>query len=158
MVSSCPFAGLLPSCRKTVLSSDPSARLRVGTSAIPSFLKGSADIRRVDRGEPAHDALEIRIHADFVVSVSDRCVEPGQVVRFLLKQRSVGLVDAWLPAEDAFKVALQEGVSGGGGLARSATPSKEGMKASVPIVAKTGRARRFSERSGAHQEPGVTSS
>jgi len=67
------------------------------------------------------------------------------------------MVDALLPARDEFAAALEEGASFGDALRRSAAAAEEGMKATVPLVARKGRASYLGERSAGHQDPGATS-
>jgi dihydroxyacetone kinase-like protein len=67
------------------------------------------------------------------------------------------MVDALLPARDAFASALGEGVSFEEALVRSAAAAEEGMRATIPLVAKKGRASYLGERSADHQDPGATS-
>ncbi|MGH9184389.1 MAG: DAK2 domain-containing protein, partial [Acidimicrobiales bacterium] len=43
-------------------------------------------------------------------------------------------------------------------LRRSAAAAEEGMKATIPLVARKGRASYLGERSAGHQDPGATSS
>jgi phosphoenolpyruvate---glycerone phosphotransferase subunit DhaL len=68
------------------------------------------------------------------------------------------MVDALIPARDAFSAALAEGASFEEALRRSAQASEEGMLATTPLVAKKGRASYLGERSAGHQDPGATSS
>lgn len=68
------------------------------------------------------------------------------------------MVDALTPARDAMKEALDEGASFGDALRRSAAAAEEGMKATIPLVARKGRASYLGERSAGHQDPGATSS
>jgi phosphoenolpyruvate---glycerone phosphotransferase subunit DhaL len=68
------------------------------------------------------------------------------------------MVDALLPAREAFASALGEGASFGDALRRSAAAAEEGMKATTPLVARKGRASYLGERSAGHQDPGATSS
>jgi dihydroxyacetone kinase-like protein len=67
------------------------------------------------------------------------------------------MVDALLPALDALRDA-----AGGDDLAaalgRAADAACEGMEATVPMVARKGRASYLGERSAGHQDPGATSS
>ena len=67
------------------------------------------------------------------------------------------MVDALIPAEDALKRASERGESFGEALDDSATAAEEGMKATVPLVARKGRASYLGERSAGHQDPGATS-
>jgi phosphoenolpyruvate---glycerone phosphotransferase subunit DhaL len=68
------------------------------------------------------------------------------------------MVDALLPGREAFAAALAEGASFGEALRRSAAAAEEGMQATVPLVARKGRASYLGERSAGHQDPGATSS
>jgi dihydroxyacetone kinase-like protein len=67
------------------------------------------------------------------------------------------MVDALIPARDAFAAAIADGASFGEALERSATAAEEGMHATVPLVARKGRASYLGERSAGHQDPGATS-
>jgi dihydroxyacetone kinase-like protein len=68
------------------------------------------------------------------------------------------MVDALAPARDAYTAALEEGASFDDALRRSADAAEEGMKATIPLVARKGRASYLGERSAGHQDPGATSS
>ncbi len=68
------------------------------------------------------------------------------------------MVDALIPARDAYRQALEEGASFSDALRRSTAAAEDGMKATVPLVARKGRASYLGERSAGHQDPGATSS
>ena len=68
------------------------------------------------------------------------------------------MIDALVPARDAFRAALGEGASFGDALKRSAEAAAEGRDATIPLVARKGRASYLGERSAGHQDPGATSS
>ena len=68
------------------------------------------------------------------------------------------MVDALIPARDAFEAALGDGATFADALRRSAAAAEEGMKATIPLVARKGRASYLGERSAGHQDPGATSS
>jgi dihydroxyacetone kinase-like protein len=68
------------------------------------------------------------------------------------------MVDALVPARDAFREALDEGASFGDALRSSAEAAEAGRDATVPLVARKGRASYLGERSAGHQDPGATSS
>lgn len=68
------------------------------------------------------------------------------------------MVDALIPARDAFRQAVDDGASFEDALQRSAAAAEEGMKATIPWVARKGRASYLGERSAGHQDPGATSS
>jgi phosphoenolpyruvate---glycerone phosphotransferase subunit DhaL len=64
------------------------------------------------------------------------------------------MIDALLPALDA----LQQGGELGEALERSAAAAEEGMKGTIPLEARKGRASYLGPRSVGHQDPGATSS
>ena len=66
------------------------------------------------------------------------------------------MVDALGPALQALRDADGDDLSGA--LARAAEAAREGMEATVPMVARKGRASYLGERSAGHQDPGATSS
>lgn len=68
------------------------------------------------------------------------------------------MVDALRPAAEALNAAAAEGLGLGEVLRQSADAAEEGMKATIPLVAKKGRASYLGERSAGHQDPGATSS
>jgi dihydroxyacetone kinase-like protein len=67
------------------------------------------------------------------------------------------MVDALLPARDALRAAIADGASVGDAVQRMANAAEEGMLATVPLVARKGRASYLGERSAGHQDPGATS-
>ena len=68
------------------------------------------------------------------------------------------MLDALLPAGEALRAALGEGAGLGAALARAASAADEGVAATIPLVARKGRASYLGERSAGHQDPGATSS
>jgi dihydroxyacetone kinase-like protein len=68
------------------------------------------------------------------------------------------MVDALIPARDAFRQALDDGAAFPEALQRSSAAAEDGMKATIPWVARKGRASYLGERSAGHQDPGATSS
>jgi len=67
------------------------------------------------------------------------------------------MVDALIPARDALRAAIADGASVGDAIARMAEGAEQGMLATVPLVARKGRASYLGERSAGHQDPGATS-
>jgi dihydroxyacetone kinase-like protein len=67
------------------------------------------------------------------------------------------LLDALMPARDALKKALADGVGPAKALDDAVAAAEEGMKATIPLVARRGRASYLGERSAGHQDPGATS-
>jgi dihydroxyacetone kinase-like protein len=68
------------------------------------------------------------------------------------------MLDALMPARDALAEAVQEGAGFSDALRRSTEAAETGMKATIPLVARKGRASYLGERSAGHQDPGATSS
>ncbi len=67
------------------------------------------------------------------------------------------MVDALIPARDALRAAVADGATVGDAVARMADGAEQGMLATVPLVARKGRASYLGERSAGHQDPGATS-
>jgi phosphoenolpyruvate---glycerone phosphotransferase subunit DhaL len=68
------------------------------------------------------------------------------------------MVDALIPASEALRGALDGGASFADALGRAADAAEEGARATIPLVARKGRASYLGERSAGHQDPGATSS
>ncbi|MDT8897253.1 dihydroxyacetone kinase subunit DhaL [Thermanaerothrix sp. 4228-RoL] len=68
------------------------------------------------------------------------------------------MIDALVPAWNALKQAADNGNNLSEALDRCARAAEEGMKATIPLVARKGRASYLGERSAGHQDPGATSS
>ncbi len=68
------------------------------------------------------------------------------------------MLDALIPARDAFAAAAADGASLEDALRRAAAAAERGMEATIPLVARKGRASYLGERSAGHQDPGATSS
>ena len=68
------------------------------------------------------------------------------------------MIDALVPARDALRSALGGGATFADALRQSAAAAEQGMQATVPLVARKGRASYLGERSAGHQDPGATSS
>ena len=68
------------------------------------------------------------------------------------------MVDALVPAAEALSAAAASGLSLADALRRAAEAAEQGMKATIPLVARKGRASYLGERSAGHQDPGATSS
>jgi dihydroxyacetone kinase-like protein len=82
----------------------------------------------------------------------------GVVARGRAEVGDKTMLDAWDPALKALDQALGEGAEPGPALDRAAEAAEEGMKATIPLVARKGRASYLGERSKNHQDPGATSS
>jgi phosphoenolpyruvate---glycerone phosphotransferase subunit DhaL len=67
------------------------------------------------------------------------------------------MLDALLPAAGALRAAAGAGATLAEALDDAADAAEEGMFATVPLVARKGRASYLGERSAGHQDPGATS-
>ena len=68
------------------------------------------------------------------------------------------MIDSLLPGLEALKAAANDGASLAEALEKSTVAAEQGMKDTIPLVAKKGRASYLGERSAGHQDPGATSS
>lgn len=65
------------------------------------------------------------------------------------------MYDAWAPALEAYDTAVGSGL--GAALTAAAEAAAKGRDATIPMVARKGRASYLGERSVGHQDPGATS-
>jgi dihydroxyacetone kinase-like protein len=68
------------------------------------------------------------------------------------------MLDAWDPAIRAYEEALKAGSDLPGAVAKATEAAEQGMKDTIPLVARKGRASYLGERSAGHQDAGATSS
>ena len=80
----------------------------------------------------------------------------GVIKRGKAERGDKTMLDALGPALDALKAADGDDVPAA--LQQAADAAREGMEATVPLVARKGRASYLGERSAGHQDPGATSS
>jgi len=67
------------------------------------------------------------------------------------------MVDALAPAARAYDATAGEGAGLAAALERAAAAAQAGCEATIPMVARKGRASYLGERSAGHQDPGATS-
>ena len=65
------------------------------------------------------------------------------------------MIDAWVPALEAYDAAQADGLAAA--LRAAAEAGAGGRDAATPLVAHKGRASYLGERSAGHQDPGATS-
>jgi dihydroxyacetone kinase-like protein len=68
------------------------------------------------------------------------------------------MIDALGPAAESLAKAAAEDTTLNEALSSAARAAEDGMKATIPLVARKGRASYLGERSAGHQDPGATSS
>jgi dihydroxyacetone kinase-like protein len=81
----------------------------------------------------------------------------GVIMRGKAEPGDKTMVDALNPALNALMESVQQNLAMGLALQRSADAAKDGMLATIPWVARKGRASYLGERSAGHQDPGATS-
>lgn len=67
------------------------------------------------------------------------------------------MLDSLAPATEAFKQAIATNLTTVEALEKAVAAAEEGMKNTIPIVAKKGRSSYLGDRSAGHQDPGATS-
>ncbi|GAA2753744.1 dihydroxyacetone kinase subunit DhaL [Amnibacterium kyonggiense] len=82
----------------------------------------------------------------------------GIVARGKAESGDKTMVDAWTPAVDAAQQALAAGGDASAVLSAAADAAESGAEATVPMVARKGRASYLGERSAGHLDPGARSS
>jgi len=82
----------------------------------------------------------------------------GIVMRGKAEVNQKTMVDALTPAVQALKQAIADGKSQAEALELCAEAARQGMLATIPMLALKGRASYLGERSIGHQDPGATSS
>jgi len=108
------------------------------------------------RGGMAADAKEELDNED-LINVLQGAVD-GIIQRGRAQLGDKTMVDALLPALDALKAAVAEGQGVADALAAAVAAAEQGMKDTIPLQARKGRASYLGERSVGHQDPGATSS
>ncbi|MGE5252026.1 MAG: dihydroxyacetone kinase subunit DhaL [Bacteroidota bacterium] len=82
----------------------------------------------------------------------------GVIMRGKAEPGDKTMVDALTPAVSALKQSLPDNQPINKALELSAEAAQKGMEATIPLVARKGRASYLGERSAGHQDPGATSS
>ena len=108
------------------------------------------------RGGMAADAKE-ELEADDLVNVLQGAVD-GIIQRGRAQPGDKTMVDALLPALAALKAAVADSQDVRAGMAAAVAAAEQGMKDTIPLQARKGRASYLGERSIGHQDPGATSS
>jgi dihydroxyacetone kinase-like protein len=81
----------------------------------------------------------------------------GVIARGKAEPGDKTMLDALVPACDTLDAAVAAGQSLGSALQAAAEAAAKGRDATVPLVARKGRASYLGERSAGHQDPGATS-
>ncbi len=108
------------------------------------------------RGGMAADAKE-ELSSDDLAALIQSAVE-GVQQRGRAQPGDKTMIDALLPAVQALKSAVADGKSVTEAVAEAVAAAEQGMKDTIPLQARKGRASYLGERSIGHQDPGATSS
>lgn len=102
-------------------------------------------------------AGKMELNLEDLVTTFDAAVS-GVVMRGKAELGDKTMVDALTPALNALKQASEENQPLEAAMLRCAEAGREGMEATIPLVARKGRASYLGARSAGHQDPGATSS
>jgi len=150
---------------KAVMTKLPSLE----TGDIPSILKGVGMTLLSSVGGasgPLYSTVFMQLSKTFAgkeqLELSDWCAgweaaQQGVQMRGKAVTGEKTMVDAMQPALEALKAAVEQNLPIGEGLRKSADAAHQGMLATIPLVARKGRASYLGERSANHQDPGATS-
>jgi dihydroxyacetone kinase-like protein len=109
------------------------------------FLRMGSSLGDIDTVDAGQIAAALRAGLDGVEARGK--AQPGDKTMY----------DALSPAVDALDKAVGEGADLGDGLGRARDAAAEGRDATIPMLARKGRASYLGERSVGHQDPGATS-
>ena len=109
------------------------------------FLRMGTSLGDVETADPAQIAAALRAGLDGVEARGK--AQPGDKTMY----------DALSPAVDALDKAVGEGIGLAESLSRARDAAVEGRDATIPMLARKGRASYLGERSVGHQDPGATS-
>jgi dihydroxyacetone kinase-like protein len=110
------------------------------------FLRMSAAVGNAEALDPARFAASLRAGVN------------GVVARGRAQAGDKTMYDALAPACDALDAAVAAGLDLATALQRAAAAAAAGRDATIPMLARKGRASYLGERSVGHQDPGATSS
>lgn len=102
-------------------------------------------------------AGKYELTAEDILAALDAALK-GVVMRGKANLADKTMVDAITPAVDAMREALKNGAGTATALEQATVAAEKGMKDTIPMLARKGRASYLGERSIGHQDPGATSS
>jgi len=106
-------------------------------------------------GRELGDATEVE---DDHLAVALRAGYDAVVARGKAQLEDKTMLDAWHPALEVLDARLADGKELGEALAAAEAAARDGVAATIPMIARKGRASYLGERSRDHQDPGATSS
>lgn len=100
---------------------------------------------------------KMELTLDDLIAMMEAAVQ-GVVMRGKAEPGDKTMIDALTPALNALKDAAEQHLPVTQAVQNAAAAAEQGMKATIPLVARKGRASYLGERSAGHQDPGATSS
>ncbi|MCI0155836.1 dihydroxyacetone kinase subunit L [Leifsonia shinshuensis] len=136
----------------------PSAALRSIAMTLISTVGGASGplygTAFLKAAEPVGDAETI--DAETLVALL-AAARDGIVSRGKAEPGDKTMIDAWTPAVEAASAALAAGADPAAVLSAAADAAEKGSDATIPLVARKGRASYLGERSAGHRDPGAQS-
>jgi dihydroxyacetone kinase-like protein len=152
------FQAVLPKLDDLPAGSTPSDVLKLLATTLISTVGGAAGPLYGTAYLKASGAVGGEVSLDSAAVV--RLLESGRdgiVMRGKAELGDKTMVDAWSPAVDAARAAAEEGASAAETLRVAAEAAAAGSDATIPLVARKGRASYLGERSAGHRDPGAQS-
>lgn len=152
------FQAVLPKLDDLPAGSTPSDVLKLLATTLISTVGGAAGPLYGTAYLKASGAVGGEVSLDSAAIV--RLLESGRdgiVMRGKAELGDKTMVDAWSPAVDAAREAAEGGASAAETLRLAAEAAAAGSDATIPLVARKGRASYLGERSAGHRDPGAQS-
>jgi dihydroxyacetone kinase-like protein len=152
------FQAVLPKLDDLPAGSTPSDVLKLLATTLISTVGGAAGPLYGTAYLKASGAVGGEVSLDSAAVV--RLLESGRdgiVMRGKAELGDKTMVDAWSPAVDAARAAAEGGASAAETLRVAAEAAAAGSDATIPLVARKGRASYLGERSAGHRDPGAQS-
>ncbi|MGR0219097.1 dihydroxyacetone kinase subunit DhaL [Agromyces sp. ZXT2-6] len=152
------FQAVLPKLDDLPAGSTPSDVLKLLATTLISTVGGAAGPLYGTAYLKASGAVGGEVSLDSAAIV--RLLESGRdgiVMRGKAELGDKTMVDAWSPAVDAAREAADAGASAAETLRAAADAAAAGSDATIPLVARKGRASYLGERSAGHRDPGAQS-
>jgi dihydroxyacetone kinase-like protein len=152
------FQAVLPKLDDLPAGSTPSDVLKLLATTLISTVGGAAGPLYGTAYLKASGAVGGEVSLDSAAVA--RLLESGRdgiVMRGKAELGDKTMVDAWSPAVDAARAAAEEGASAAETLRVAAEAAAAGSDATIPLVARKGRASYLGERSAGHRDPGAQS-
>lgn len=152
------FQAVLPKLDDLPAGSTPSDVLKLLATTLISTVGGAAGPLYGTAYLKASGAVggEVSLDSDAVVKLLESGRD-GIVLRGKAELGDKTMVDAWSPAVEAAREAAGSGASAAETLRAAADAAAAGSDATIPLVARKGRASYLGERSAGHRDPGAQS-